>query len=344
MLRDVDAYVPGEQRNQADIVKLNTNENPYPPSPKVLEAIRNLDSDAMVRYPNAVSLPLRQAVAERYELPGPEWVFAGNGMDEILAMTIRTFVDPGETVISVTPTYSLYDVLVRLHGAKYKEHALTEDSQLPEELYTAQGKLCFVPRPHAPTGILFPREDLERLCSSFDGIVFIDEAYVDFAEDSCIDFPQRFDNVIVGRTFSKSFSLAGLRVGLAMANPDLIAGFMKTKDSYNLNAVSQVAALAAMNDYETMLTHAEKIKTTRGRMTDGLRELGFDVPDSHCNFVLATRHGIPTAKNIMEMLRENNILVRHFELPGLENSLRISVGTDEEIDRLFTALQDILAG
>jgi histidinol-phosphate aminotransferase len=344
MLRDVEGYTPGEQLERSDIIKLNTNENPYPPSPRVLEALRNLDIATLTRYPNAVSLPLRQAAAARYGLPGPEWVFAGNGMDEILAMTIRTFVDPGETVVSVKPTYSLYDVLVRLHGADYTELALTSDNQLPQGLYSTAGELCFVPRPHAPTGTLFSRADMERLCSSFDGIVFIDEAYVDFAEDSCMDFPARFDNVIVGRTFSKSFSLAGLRVGLAVAHPDLIAGFLKTKDSYNLNAASQAAALAALEDYDTMLMHAEKIKVTRKRLTEGLRDLGFEVPESHSNFVLATRLGEPSAKDIMTTLRDRNILVRYFDLPGLEDSLRISIGTDAEIDALLAAMKEIIAG
>lgn len=344
ILKDVEGYTPGEQLNRPDIIKLNTNENPYPPSPKVGAAIRAVTDDEIRKYPDPLSVALRRACAERYGYADESWTLIGNGMDEILAMTIRTFVDPGQQIASLDPTYSLYEILVQLHGAKYVTYDLNEDYTLPESLLASDAALCFVPRPNAPTGVPSTREDMARLCESFRGIVFIDEAYADFAEDSCIDFPAIYDNVIVGRTFSKSFALCGCRVGLAVANPDLINEFCKTKDSYNMNAVSQAAGLAAIQDYAYMEANAEKIKATRTRLVEELRSLGFTLPDSQANFVLAQWNGTPDAKTIFEKLRDQGILVRYFgNLKGMEDKLRISVGTDAETDKLLVALRAIIA-
>jgi histidinol-phosphate aminotransferase len=342
ILKNVQGYTPGEQLNVPDIIKLNTNENPYPPSPKVGEALAAITPDDLRKYPDPLSIKLRQICAKRYDYPSEDWIMAGNGMDELLAMTIRTFVNPGETILSVDPTYSLYEILVQLHGATYKTIPLAQDGALPEALYSADGALCFIPRPNAPTGISATRAEMERLCQTFQGIVYIDEAYVDFAEDSCIDFPKKYDNVIVGRTFSKSFGLAGMRIGIAIANPTIMAEFLKTKDSYNMNQASQVAGIAAMQDYDYMFAQVEKIKTTRTRLTQELRTLGFQVPDSQSNFLLARRQGTPTAKNIFQQLRDQAILVRYFDLEGLRDALRISIGTDNETDALLTALRKIL--
>jgi histidinol-phosphate aminotransferase len=338
ILKGVHGYTPGEQLNVPDIIKLNTNENPYPPSPKVAEALASITSDNFRKYPDPLSVKLRQLSAERYGYPSEEWVIAGNGMDELLAMTLRTFVNPGEHVVSVNPTYSLYTVLVQLHGAEYSELDLEEDGSLPEALYASDAALCFVPRPNAPTGLCASRESMERLCESFKGIVYIDEAYVDFADDSCMDFPQRYENVIVGRTFSKSFGLAGMRIGVAVANPAIMSEFLKTKDSYNLNWASQAAGVAAMEDYAYMEAQADKIKATRVRLIESLRTLGFSVRDSQSNFVLARWNGSPSAKVIFERLRDEAILVRYFDFEGLDDALRISIGTDEETDDLLSAL------
>jgi histidinol-phosphate aminotransferase len=339
MLDEVEGYVPGEQPT-GDVIKLNTNENPYPPSPRVLEAIRNLPERSLSRYPNAVSLPLREKAAEVYGLPGPEWIFAGNGMDEVLALMLRTFVDPSDTVIGVYPTYVLYETLTKLHGANWMYIDLTGDFQLPPELGEEKAKLCFVPRPNAPTGVCATRESVERLCETFQGLVFIDEAYVDFADSNCADFPQRFPNAVIGRTLSKSFSLAGMRLGLAIAQPEIVEGFMKTKDSYNVNAATQAAGLAALQDLEHMLANSAKIRATRERLTKSLRELGFIVPDSQSNFVFAMRDD---ARDIFENLKKQKIYVRYFNERRLDNGLRISVGTDEEIDALLAALRDLVA-
>ena len=343
ILRDVAGYVPGEQPADPDVVKLNTNENPYPPSPKVLEALRALTADAARRYPDALSLELRTVCAERYGYENADWVFAGNGMDEILALALRTFVDPGDTVLSVYPTYTIYETLAQLHGAQYRDVELDDAFGLPEAFFGEPGRLCFLARPNAPSGTCAPRAEVERLCESFDGLVVIDEAYVDFADDDCMDFPKRYENAIVTRTFSKSFSLAGLRVGVAVARPEIVREFLKTKDSYNLNAFSQAAAVAAMRDYAHMEANAAKVRATRARLTEGLRELGFGVTESQSNFVLAQWDGAPSAKEIFERLRERGIYVRYFEVRRLENALRITVGADDEIDRLVAALNGVLA-
>ncbi|MFP6581542.1 MAG: histidinol-phosphate transaminase [Candidatus Hydrogenedentota bacterium] len=343
ILKNVEGYVPGEQLNRSDIIKLNTNENPYPPSPKAGEAIRAITDDEIRKYPDPMSVELRRACAEQYGYADESWTMVGNGMDELLAMTIRTFVDPDQKIASVDPTYSLYEILVGLHGSEYVTYDLNEDYTLPEALFTSDAALCFIPRPNAPTGVSVSREEMERLCQEFKGIVYIDEAYADFADDSCMDFPSRFDNVIVGRTFSKSFALCGCRVGLAVANPAIINEFCKTKDSYNMNAVSQAAGLAAIQDYAYMEAQAEKIKATRARLTQELRNLGFTMPDSQANFLLAQWSGTPDAKIIFENLREKGILVRYFgNLPGMGDKLRISVGTDEETDALLEALAKMM--
>jgi len=314
LLEDVEGYVPGEQPTDPDVIKLNTNENPYPPSPVALEALKAISADALRKYPDPLSVALRGKWAEIQGYPGPEWVVAGNGMDELLALAIRTFVDPGDAVLTTYPTYTLYETLAKLHGARLESEELGPEFQLPEAFFEHKGSLCFLPRPNAPTGVCIPREKVERLCATFDGIVVIDEAYVDFAEDHCMDFAARHDNTIVMRTFSKSFSLAGLRLGLAVANPAIIAEFLKTKDSYNVNAITQTVG----------------------------RKLGFEVTPSQSNFVLARWNGQPDAQTLFKRLKECKIFVRYFHAPRLRDALRITMGTDAEMDALVKALRDIV--
>lgn len=342
LLRDVAGYVPGEQPQAARVVKLNTNENPYPPSPRVIEALRGLGPEALRRYPDPVFTDFRAACAARYGYPGPEWIMAGNGMDELLALALRTFVDPGDTVLAQDPTYTLYDVLCRLHGCTLQGVPLDDDFGLTPEFFDAPARLCFLTRPNAPTGVAAPKAEVERFCAGFNGIVVIDEAYVDFADDDCLDLPRRFENVIVMRTFSKSFSLAGMRLGTAVAHPDIIASFLKTKDSYNLNAVAQAVGLAAMDDYAHMRASVGKVKATRARLTDTLREIGFEVPASQTNFLLARWPRDPGARALFEALKQRHIYVRYFDAPRLDDRLRITVGTDDECAELVAALREIL--
>ena len=342
ILEPVAGYVPGEQPTDLSVIKLNTNENPYPPSPHVVEALRALGPEAMRRYPDPTAAPFLRECVKRHGLPGTDWVVAGNGMDELLSLVIRTFVDPDEKVLAPYPTYSLYDVLCKLHGCELVSVDLDVRFQLPERFYTIPAKLCLLARPNAPSGVSVPRADVERLCRSFPGIVVIDEAYVDFGDDHCMDFPERFENAVVMRTFSKSFSLAGMRIGIAVARPELINEFMKVKDSYNMNAFSGAAALAAMENYAYMRGNVERVRATRERLFDALTALGFDIPESQSNFLLARWNGTPTAREIFETLKTRGIFVRYFALRGLENALRITVGTDEQCESLVHALAGII--
>jgi len=342
LLKDVAGYIPGEQPKVPGIIKLNTNENPYPPSPLVLEALHKIGESGLRKYPNPVAYSLREACAERFGYPSPDWILAGNGMDELLALALRTFTDPGDRVLTTYPTYTLYEVLCQLHGAQCVHVDLDDNFQLSPVFSATEARLCFLTRPNAPSGVAFPKTDVEDFCAAFPGLVVIDEAYVDFCKDNCMDLPHRFNNVIVMRTFSKSFSLAGMRVGIAVAQPAIIDEFMKTKDSYNVNVFSQVAAEAAIRDYDWMLENARKVCATRARLRAALLEMGFDVPDSQTNFLLAQWDGAPSALEIFEALRERNILVRYFNARRLDNALRISIGTDEETDKLLDALDEIL--
>ena len=341
-LDNVAGYTPGEQPPKDDLIKLNTNENPYQPSPKVMQAIADLDGEALRKYPDPLVTEFRTAAANAYGYPNSDWIIAGNGMDELLALALRTFVDPGNQVLSVYPTYSLYEVLCALHGAPINYLELDESFNLPKAFFSAKGPLCFFARPNAPTGLCTPKEAVERFCKAFDGVVVIDEAYVDFADDNCIDFPKKFDNVIVMRTFSKSFSLAGMRIGLAIANPDLIAGFLKTKDSYNMNAVSQAVGRAALNDIPHMEENVSKVRTTRDRLRNALIELAFNVLPSQANFLLAQCNDADQARSLFKQLRDTGILVRYFDQPRLDNALRITIGTQEQCDALVAALRKLL--
>ncbi len=342
LLRGVEGYTPGEQPKTGDVVKLNTNENPYPPSPAVLKALHGLSADALRKYPDPVATELRTACAGQYGYPSADWVIAGNGMDELLAMTIRTFTDPGDRILTPYPTYILYETLASLHGAGTVFVDLTPDFQLSDDFFRTSARICFLPRPNSPSGVCPPRETVERLCGEFPGLVVIDEAYVDFGDDDCMDFPRRYGNAIVMRTFSKSFSLAGMRLGVAVAQPEIIAEFLKTKDSYNLNAATQAAGLAAMQDYAHMETNAARIRATRRRLSTALQDLGFSVAPSQANFVFAEWDGEPAAQTLFEELKRRNIFVRYFPGRRLDKGLRITVGTGKETDVLLDALKSII--
>ena len=339
---DVGGYVPGEQPVGGGYVRLNTNENPYPPSPRVIEALQTAVGPAITRYPQPTADRLRDKIAQVYGF-AQEQIIVTNGMDELLGLLVRTFVEPDGTVLLTNPTYVLYETIVRLYGASTVSHELEADLSLPESIFnTADGRLMFLSRPNSPTGNMFDKERLAKLASGFDGVVAVDEAYVDFAEANCLDLARENETVIVMRTFSKSFSLAGLRIGFGVANREIVAGLMKVKDSYNVNVLSQAAAIAALDDYEYMVECAGKVKRTRDRLTAELVSLGFDVPPSQANFVLATPDKYPlAARDVYLRLKERKILVRFLDVRGLDNSVRITVGTDEETDQLLAALKDL---
>lgn len=344
ILRNVEGYVPGEQPKMQGIIKLNTNENPYPPSPHVLQAIQEISTEMVRKYPDPVSLRLREAIAEKYGVAGPEWVIAGNGMDDILAMAIRAFVDPGDAVLSPYPTYTLYETLAKLHGSRMEYVDLDGEFQLTEQFYETSARMCFVPRPNAPSGVVSRLKAMERLCTEFKGLVFIDEAYADFAEDNCLGLPRAFENAIVGRTFSKSYALCGLRLGFAIARPEIVNELMKVKDSYNVNVVAQTAGAAALADAEHFRNCTGRIRKNREWLTQALTGMGFRVPPSQANFVLAHWTGTLSAREIFEALRARAIIVRYFDAPRLRDALRITVGSEREIEALIDALRAILAG
>ncbi len=335
-------YVPGEQPKDRRYVKLNTNENPYPPSPEVAAAMAALQPADFARYPDPVADDFRDAAAAIAGVDR-DWVIAGNGSDDILTIAIRSFVDDGGTIATVHPTYSLYPVLADIQGATTVEAHLQADFSLPKDLLeqVADADLLFLARPNAPTGNCYPIEEMKDICRGFDGPVLIDEAYVDFADDSCIAMPREFPNAIVSRTLSKSYSLAGLRLGFAVAQPDVIFGMMKVKDSYNINRVSQALGAAALRDQDHLQQTVASIRTTRRQLAAALTDRGFDVVPSQANFLFA-KPPMP-AKDYFDQLKENGVLVRYFgSSPRTSDYVRITIGTDDEMQELLRVTDEIL--
>ena len=336
-LRTLHPYTPGEQVCGTGIIKLNTNECPYPPSGAVLDEIRNC-ADRLRLYPEPTADSLRRALAA-YHGVALEQVLVGNGSDEILRLMVQAFIAPGDKIAMVEPSYSLYEVLAATFEGGATAYPMEHLEGLPEALFTAPEPLLMLPNPNPPIGTLFSRSDLARLCSERpERMVLIDEAYVDFAPRDAVSLLHEFPNLAVSRTFSKSFSLAGLRVGYLLAAPQLIAELMKIKDSYNVNAVSQIAAAAAIAAAPEMQAHCEKIVATRTRVAEALTGMGYRVPESHGNFVFAIH---PDAPATFAALRERGILVRYFDTPTLRDGMRITIGTDEQMDRLLEALEEI---
>jgi histidinol-phosphate aminotransferase len=337
VVRAVPPYTPGEQPAAGRrVIKLNTNENPYPPSPAVLEALHEA-IDARVRlYPDPEAVALRAEASGLYGVP-VDCIMAGNGSDELLALLLRAVVDPGDRVAFPVPTYSLYETLVAVQGGVVVNVPWPSDWSLPPELATSGAKLTFLCNPNSPSGTLVPLDRIDDLAGRLAGVLVVDEAYVDFAAGNALGLVGRRPNVVVLRTLSKSYSLAGLRVGLAFGTPELLRGLRTVKDSYNLNRLSQVAATAALMDQSTLQANVARVARSRTRLTASLRALGYVVPESHANFVLARRPGVDQGP-LARALAERDILVRHFTSHGLGDALRITVGTDDEIDALLTAM------
>jgi histidinol-phosphate aminotransferase len=336
-------YTPGEQINDPGVIKLNSNENPYPPSPKALRAIAAAANAGLRRYPEPASDTLRAAAARVYGVRADQ-IIAGNGSDELLSMIMRCFVAPGDRVAYAMPTYSLYDTLVEIQGGVKAIVPYDDDFAIPAALARQRAAVTFLCNPNAPSGTLVPLAAVARLARSVRGILVVDEAYIDFASSpdaSAIPLIRRHPNVIVLRTFSKSFSLAGMRIGLAFASSDLVAGMMKVKDSYNLNRISAAAATAALGDLPWMERNVGRIQRSRDRLTDALNRLGFEVYPSHTNFVLARRPSTDMAR-VQRRLKSQSMLVRHFDVPGLSDCLRISIGTPAETQAVNGALRAAL--
>lgn len=338
----IEGYVPGEQPRDGTIIKLNTNENPYPPSPRVLSALRRAADRSLRLYPEPLSDSLRSVAATAYGVRA-ENILAGNGSDELLSILVRCFVGKGDRVAYPVPTYTLYDTLIAIHEGARVGLNYPRDFSLPEALYSEQATLTFLCNPNSPSGTLVSLREIERLARSVSGILVVDEAYIDFAEGegvSALSLIRGFSNLVLLRSFSKSFSLAGMRIGLAFAAEEIIAAMIKVKDSYNLNRLSLVAAIAALQDVRWMARNVRRIQRTRKSLSSGLKKMGFEVYPSQANFVMARREG-QNMRRLYEELKRRRILVRYFDMPGLEDSLRISVGTDREIKKLLQEMEAI---
>lgn len=336
-------YIPGEQpKPGTKIIKLNTNENPYPPSPKAIEVLRHIDSEWLRRYPNAYAQDFRLAVSEVLSIP-IDWIIVGNGSDELLNLIIRACAEGSDRpIVYPIPTYVLYRTLATLQPALAIEIDYPSDFHLPiDKLVAAGGAVTFIASPNSPSGHIVPLDDLRELAQRLAGVLVIDEAYVDFAEYSALSLVNEFPNIIILRTLSKGYSLAGLRLGFAIANPELLSGLFKVKDSYNIDAIANLVGAAAIRDIDYKNECAEKVKSSRAKLAIALKNLGFTVLPSHGNFLLATP---PTgnAEHIYLKLKERGILVRYFKQPGLEDKLRISIGTEPQNQTLLLALQEFI--
>jgi histidinol-phosphate aminotransferase len=332
-------YVPGEQpKPGTPIIKLNTNENPYPPSPEAIAVLRNLDSEWLRRYPDPFAKEFCQAVSKALNVPA-DWIIVGNGSDELLNVLIRSCAEGSDRkVVYPMPTYVLYRTLAAIQPAEVVEISYSPDFQLPlDELIAANGAITFIASPNSPSGHAVPLADLRSLAEQVSGIVVVDEAYVDFADYSALPLVKEFDNLLILRTLSKGYSLAGLRLGFGIANPKLLAGLFKVKDSYNIDAIATMVGAAAMRDQAYKNLCAEKVKKSRAKLTVDLQNLDFTVLNSQGNFLLAT----PPKENAEQLyleLKARGILVRYFKQPGLENKLRITIGSEEQNQILIKTL------
>lgn len=341
----LEAYTPGEQPKAKCVVKLNTNENPYPPSPKCAAALNGFDLDRLRRYPDPVFAALRARLAKIWRT-SPERIFIGNGSDEVLSLAARAFVEDDEAIGSLDPSYSLYKTLAAIRDVRFIPTPLNGDFTWNGRIVARSGgtavSMFLLTNPNAPTGVLSDPATVAAAAQRFKGVMLVDEAYADFSRTNCVPLATAADNrnVIVMRTLSKSFSLAGLRLGYCIGPEDLIAALYKVKDSYNVDALAQSVALAALNDMKWMRANVAKVRRTRARVAKELAKRGWDVLPSESNFLFARPAHRP-ASWLFAALRERNIFVRYFKGPRTGDRLRITVGTDSEMAALLAALAEL---
>ncbi len=355
LVRELHAYVPGEQPKIKGLIKLNTNENPYPPSPKVIAAVKAATDGRLRLYPNPTAQLLRERLAKLHGCKA-ENIIVGNGSDELLAMATRAFVEPAGTrragqhagtIQFFSPSYSLYPVLAAIHGAQTNVVSLDRDFGIPplallrkSKAWDFRAALTYVTTPNAPSGRGYRTAELEALCRAQKGVVILDEAYVDFGEENAMALALRLPNVLVARTFSKAYSLCFQRVGYFVGHPALIAGLDKIRDSYNVNGLGQVAALATLEDLPYYRENFRRVIATRERVGRELTALGFKVLPSQTNFILV-RPPRFAARDWLGKLRARKILVRWFRYPAVKDYLRITIGTDGEADALLRACKAV---
>lgn len=333
-------YVPGEQPRDGEFIKLNTNENPYPPSPRVASAIAEGLDGRLRRYPDPVGTAFREAAA-RHNGVEPSMILAGNGSDDLLTIVTRAFAGPGDVVVYPTPSYILYRTLAELQDARRVEVPFAPDWSLdPAAFAHPEARLAFLANPNSPSGTCLPPSRVAALAESLPCPLVVDEAYGDFAETHCVGLVASHPNVIVLRTFSKGYGLAGLRLGYLIARPEVVAGLEKVKDSYNCDTLSLLGGRAAIEDRAYLERTRGRILATRRRLLDAMRGFGFTVPESSANFVWC--EGGPPARPLYEALKARKVLVRLMRYEGRDDGLRISVGTDAEVDRLLEVLGSLL--
>jgi histidinol-phosphate aminotransferase len=342
-------YVPGEQPSDPSVVKLNTNENPHPPTDEVLAALGRVGAEQLRRYPNPTAARFRETAAQLHGV-APQNIIATNGGDELLRLVIATFVEPRAVIGVDEPSYSLYPVLAAAHEAKVFRVELNDDWSLPDD-YAAQmnqvhAQVAFIVNPHAPSGRLAGVAELDRVAAGLQGVLVVDEAYVDFVDPAlahdAVELVRRHDNVILLRSLSKGYALAGLRLGYGIGAAGLIEPMLtKTKDSYNTDAISQALAAAALEDRRAAAWTWAAVRSERARLTEALRGMGLHVPDSQSNFVLARPPG-GDAEPVYRALKQRGILVRYFDAERLNDKLRITIGTAEQNDALLGALSELV--
>ena len=340
-IEKMEGYTPGKQPKDGIYIKLNTNENPYPPSQKVLDAIQKAVNVDLRLYPDPLAVKAREKVASVLGVK-PGQVLLGNGSDDILTIIIRSFVGYNDKVVVPYPTYSLYETLIEFQEGELCNVDFSENFTLSDNIIIKGAKVTFLSNPNSPSGTLIPPETVAELARKIDGVLVIDEAYVDFANSNCLDLVDIHDNIIVLRTLSKSYSLAGLRLGYGIAQEQLINGMIKVKDSYNVDRLCMAGVIAALDDQESMNANVEKIKRTRTFLSSTLTKWGFFVYPSQSNFVFARSPKGVDAKNLFNDLAKKKILVRYFDRPKTDNCIRITVGTDDEIRRLLDNISAIL--
>lgn len=339
-LQGFESYTPGEQPpDGAGWVKLNTNESPLPPSPKVIAAIRDAANDSLRLYPSPSAAPAREAIARRFGVDVAH-VAVGNGGDDLIELCFRAFAGAGDSVAFPTPTYPLFEPLCRIHEALASTHPTEVAWELPASLGADPAPLKLIVNPNSPTGALFATADVEAVVAASAGVVAIDEAYVDFATHSCLPLLQQFDNVLILRTFSKSYALAGMRIGFALGAPELIEALDAVKDSYNVDRLAIAAAVAAIDDEAHHRLLVTEVVERREELSRSLEEMGFELVPSEANFVFA-KPPKPAAE-VVAGLRERKILVRHYDREPIAGWVRITVGTREQHENLLTALKEIL--
>lgn len=346
-LRKYSEYEPGEQPTEEGWVILNTNENPFPPIPEIINDIKKAVNEKIRLYPDPTSFDLRKEILnvllrDKDTLTNRNSIFIGNGSDEILDVIFKVFINTGDEIVIFYPTYGLYKVLATLYNAKINEIQLNEDFSIPDTAFSASGKLMFINSPNDPNGKSFGNATILKLCGSFPGIVVVDEAYADFSTQTCLPLLKKAKNLIVYRSFSKSFSVASLRMGFALADAEIIREMNRVKLPYNTNYLGQIAALSCIKHNKKIFERNNKILKEKTRLTEELNKFnGISVLPSDANFIFVKFDDKSKTLKFVWDLKERKILVRHFSKPGLYNYIRVTIGTEEDNNKFLNAFRTI---